>query len=188
MRRDWPPFEVVIFDCDSTLTTIEGIDELTGLNGRKADISALTEQAMNGTVPLETVYRHRLELLRVTRAQVRQLRSLYRKNTVRGVEVELKGKGMTELVKPVTVALLKGLLDFTLSEPVNFVNSPALAAERGIAVSQTRGMNLAEWRLGRDRPGGAALSFVNLDQPITNTQLEELKHLPQVTEAKLVQL
>ncbi|MFV2044111.1 MAG: ACT domain-containing protein [Anaerolineales bacterium] len=178
------------------------------------------------------------------------------------IEVELKGEGMTELVKPITVALLKGLLDLTLSEPVNYVNAPTVAAERGIVVSQTRGMsladypnllscrvhweggqrliagvifggslgrivqidgfqmdalpqgrvliilsrdvpgvigevgtllsahnvNIAEWRLGRDRPGGAALSFVNLDQPVTSTQLEELKQLPQVTEAKLVRL
>ncbi|MFV2044112.1 MAG: HAD family hydrolase [Anaerolineales bacterium] len=128
MRRDWPPFEVVIFDCDSTLTTIEGIDELAGLNGRKADISALTEQAMNGTVPLETVYRHRLELLRVTRAQVRQLRPLYRKNVVPGASAVIAAL----LAHECEVFIVSGGLAEAIKDFGRFLGVPAGAGRAGM--------------------------------------------------------
>jgi len=49
-------------------------------------------------------------------------------------------------------------------------------------------VNIAEWRLGRDRPGGMALSFVNLDQPVPEAGLRELRALPQVFEARPLQL
>jgi len=54
-----PPFAAVVFDCDSTLSTIEGIEELTAGH---PEIAALTSKAMEGLVPLEEVYGKRLEL------------------------------------------------------------------------------------------------------------------------------
>lgn len=64
-------FRTVVFDCDSTLARVEGIDELAG---RYADeIRALTEGAMEGTIPLEEVYGRRLAIIRPTRAQVESL-------------------------------------------------------------------------------------------------------------------
>ena len=54
-----PPFEGVVFDCDSTLSTIEGIEELTAGH---VEIAELTAAAMAGAVPLEEVYGRRLEL------------------------------------------------------------------------------------------------------------------------------
>ncbi len=70
-----PPYGTLVFDCDSTLSSIEGIDELAG--PRKAEIAALTERAMAGEVPLEAVYGRRLELLRPTREQVAALGQQY---------------------------------------------------------------------------------------------------------------
>jgi phosphoserine phosphatase len=61
-------FASVIFDCDSTLARIEGIDQLAG--PFRAEISALTDAAMDGAVPLEAVYGRRLEIIRPTRAEV----------------------------------------------------------------------------------------------------------------------
>ena len=58
------PFRTVLFDCDSTLSTIEGIEELAAAN--RPEIVALTEAAMRGEVPLETVYAKRLELVQPT--------------------------------------------------------------------------------------------------------------------------
>jgi phosphoserine phosphatase len=52
----------VVFDCDSTLCAIEGIDELGA--SMRAEVEALTEAAMRGDVPLEAVYGRRLELIR----------------------------------------------------------------------------------------------------------------------------
>jgi len=54
-----PPFAGVVFDCDSTLSTIEGIEELTAGH---VEIAELTAAAMAGAVPLEEVYGRRLEL------------------------------------------------------------------------------------------------------------------------------
>src|SRR5262245_28077291 len=56
-----PPFERIVFDCDSTLSRIEGIEELAGKH--KAEIAALTAQAMEGKVPLEEVYGRRLQIV-----------------------------------------------------------------------------------------------------------------------------
>lgn len=65
----------VVFDCDSTLADIEGIDELAGdLIG---EIQALTTAAMEGRVPLEEVYGRRLEILRPTRDRVDAIGDLY---------------------------------------------------------------------------------------------------------------
>ena len=72
-----PPrgFASVVFDCDSTLARIEGIDELAG---EHADaIRALTDAAMQGEVALEEVYGRRLEIIRPTRAQVAALGRRY---------------------------------------------------------------------------------------------------------------
>jgi phosphoserine phosphatase len=70
-----PPYGTLIFDCDSTLASIEGIDELAG--ARKAEISRLTERAMAGEVPLEAVYAKRLEMLRPDRTAIDELGRLY---------------------------------------------------------------------------------------------------------------
>ena len=61
-------FASVIFDCDSTLARIEGIDHLAG--PFRDRIAALTDAAMQGAVPLEDVYGRRLEIIQPTRAQV----------------------------------------------------------------------------------------------------------------------
>ncbi len=74
---DWPPFEIVIFDCDSTSSTVEGIDELARWVGKEAEVAALTQPAMNGELPLEAVYSRRLELLHPTREHLQRLGQLY---------------------------------------------------------------------------------------------------------------
>jgi D-3-phosphoglycerate dehydrogenase len=49
-------------------------------------------------------------------------------------------------------------------------------------------VNIAEWRLGRDRPGGTALSFINLDSPVPPEGLVALRALPQVVDVHTVAL
>ena len=68
-------FASVVFDCDSTLAAIEGIDELAGADA--AEIRALTDRAMRGEVPLESVYGLRLARIRPSRAQVEALGRAY---------------------------------------------------------------------------------------------------------------
>lgn len=66
---------VVVFDCDSTLTAIEGIDELAST--RRAEVEELTAAAMRGEVPLEAVYGRRLELIRPDRGSIARLARQY---------------------------------------------------------------------------------------------------------------
>ena len=68
-------FKTVVFDCDSTLSTIEGIEELA--REHRAEVEALTEEAMRGTIPLEQVYGRRLELVRPPRGRVLALGQRY---------------------------------------------------------------------------------------------------------------
>ncbi|HEX7918943.1 MAG TPA: hypothetical protein VF454_06025, partial [Gemmatimonadales bacterium] len=58
-------FRTVVLDVDSTLTGIEGIDWLAARRdpGTAAQIAALTGRAMNGEVPIESLYGRRLDLV-----------------------------------------------------------------------------------------------------------------------------
>ncbi|HVG23844.1 MAG TPA: HAD-IB family phosphatase [Thermoanaerobaculia bacterium] len=76
-------YRFIFFDVDSTLVTIEGIDVLANGN---PEIVRLTEQAMNGEVPVDQVYARRLEIIRPTRADVAALGQQYIAAMVDGVE------------------------------------------------------------------------------------------------------
>lgn len=78
----WLPSDIIIFDCDSTLTLIEGIDELGRLAGQGAEIAALTRRAMEGDTPLESIYEKRMAAVRPTRAQMRAVKKAYRDHAV----------------------------------------------------------------------------------------------------------
>jgi hypothetical protein len=52
------PFNLVCFDCDSTLVSIEGIDELARLKGQFDHIADLTRRAMNGELKIEMCLRN----------------------------------------------------------------------------------------------------------------------------------
>jgi phosphoserine phosphatase len=65
----------VVFDCDCTLSAIEGVDELAV--EQRAAIAKLTDAAMTGAVPLEAVYGRRLALIQPDRTRVRALAGLY---------------------------------------------------------------------------------------------------------------
>ena len=68
-------YRTVIFDCDSTLSALEGIEELAA--GHRDQVASLTEAAMRGEVPLEEVYGRRLDLIRPTRQAVDDLVARY---------------------------------------------------------------------------------------------------------------
>ena len=80
-------FDVICFDCDSTLSKIEGIDELAKRVGLGDELSKLTDAAMNGDVALEDVYAKRLNLIKPSRADIEWLSNLYISELVDGVEV-----------------------------------------------------------------------------------------------------
>ena len=82
------PYTRIAFDCDSTLSRIEGIEELARLdaaarnaNGagelRQNQLRELTEAAMSGKVPLQEVYARRLALVSPRRNDVATLGRRY---------------------------------------------------------------------------------------------------------------
>jgi len=84
-----PPFATVVFDCDSTLSSIEGICELAGAR-HAAELATLTAMVMNGGAPLEEVYGRRLEIVRPTRSDVQRVGERYIETLLPNVE-ELVG-------------------------------------------------------------------------------------------------
>jgi phosphoserine phosphatase len=58
--------KLICFDCDSTLSSIEGIDELARIRGREvfSRVEALTTEAMNGLVRMEDVFGLRMDIVR----------------------------------------------------------------------------------------------------------------------------
>lgn len=181
---------------------------------------------------------------------------------VRRVEIEAKGDIVAGLVRAIAAGVLMGVLSQDGISPINYINAPVLAAERGIATTQTIGINgldypnlivcrayseqgehllagvlfaggeprivqvddyrleakpegivlvmqnrdvpgvigqvgtilsayevnIGEWRLGRDQPGGEALSFINLDSEPPAAVLDALSKIKALTRVTLVKL
>lgn len=77
----WPHFDHIFFDCDSTLSEIEGIDILAENAGKKQAVEALTKAAMEGQLGLEDVYAKRLAAIKPTQKDIRDIKRAY-KNTI----------------------------------------------------------------------------------------------------------
>jgi phosphoserine phosphatase len=107
-------FASVVLDVDSTLTSLEGIDWLAALRGEDVarEITALTDRAMAGEIPLESVYAERLAIIRPTRIEVAALGHAYVKAVQPGAralcavlaqsgsEVTLLSGGLREAILP----------------------------------------------------------------------------------------
>lgn len=83
-------FDVICFDCDSTLSRVEGIDELARRNGLFEQVAALTDAAMNGELALEEVYGKRLAMIKPDKAAMDWLADLYIAEMVDGVAETIK--------------------------------------------------------------------------------------------------
>lgn len=80
---DWTGADIVFLDCDSTMSRIEGIDELALRAG--IDVAALTSRAMSGELPLHQVYRERLQLIKPGAEDFAWLAALYGETALPGV-------------------------------------------------------------------------------------------------------
>jgi phosphoserine phosphatase len=78
----WPPYRHVIFDCDSTLTQVEGIDVLAAGAGKADEIERLTNLAMNGEIDLEDVYGERLLAISPSQTDIAGIRQVYKQQAV----------------------------------------------------------------------------------------------------------
>jgi phosphoserine phosphatase len=87
--------KLICFDCDSTLSALEGIDELARARGPEifARVEAMTNEAMNGKISVEAVFGRRLEIIQPRRA-----------------DVEAVGRRYVETIEPTAKATLAGLV------------------------------------------------------------------------------
>ena len=83
-------FEIICFDCDSTLSRIEGIDECAKTVGLGSEMAALTNAAMNGELALEAIYQKRLDLIKPDKEAIKSLADLYISEMVTGVSEVFK--------------------------------------------------------------------------------------------------
>lgn len=95
--------KIICFDCDSTLSGIEGIDEMGRLRGPAvfAEVERMTTDAMNGKIPIESVFGGRLELIRPSRAEVVEIGRRYIENvepTAKRTVKKLQERGWTAVV------------------------------------------------------------------------------------------
>ncbi len=117
-RRE-PPYRAVVFDCDSTLSAIEGIEELAREASAEVrrELAELTAQAMQGTLPLEEVFGRRLALVRPSRAALAAVAERYCATALPGAaavvaalqslgkRVTVVSGGLTDAVAPFAAAL-----------------------------------------------------------------------------------
>ena len=95
--------QLLCFDCDSTLSAIEGVDELARARGPKvfAEVEAMTNDAMNGLLTVEAVFRRRLEIIQPRRADVAAVGRRYVETvepTARETVAALAARGWTPVI------------------------------------------------------------------------------------------
>ncbi len=80
--------KLLFIDCDSTLSEIEGIDELARLSDPAifAEVVTLTNAAMDGEIPLDEVFRKRMDIIKPDRKLVEEVGRRYLETIVPGVE------------------------------------------------------------------------------------------------------
>jgi len=71
--------KLICLDCDSTLSAIEGVDEMARLRGPEvtARVEAMTREAMDGLIRVEDVFSRRLEIIRPRREDAAAVGRLY---------------------------------------------------------------------------------------------------------------
>ena len=82
--------DYVLFDCDSTLSSLEGIDELAKQIGVHEQLVPLTEAAMEGKVILDEVYKKRVELIQPDRQAIEWLAQRYIETLVDDADVVIE--------------------------------------------------------------------------------------------------
>ncbi|PKM13047.1 MAG: haloacid dehalogenase [Gammaproteobacteria bacterium HGW-Gammaproteobacteria-3] len=114
-------FDRICFDFDSTLSRIEGIDELAKRAGLGPEMARLTDAAMNGEVPLEAIYERRLALIKPDRQAIDWLAELYLREIVEGV-AEVFG---ALLAQGKAVYIISGGLRQAIEPMARWLNLPA---------------------------------------------------------------
>jgi phosphoserine phosphatase len=152
--------KLFFIDCDSTLSTIEGIDELARARGAGVfqQVAALTDAAMNGEVPLDEVFPRRMEMIRPDRAACDAVAALYVREMVPGAEetvAALKAAGWLPVIvsggfAPLIAPLAARLgIDHVEAVPLHLDDDGCyLGYDRGYPTTRNLGKNeiIREWK------------------------------------------
>ena len=162
-------FDVVCFDCDSTLSRIEGIDELARRAGVEHEVAPLTTAAMTGELALDAVYGKRLALVQPDEASIDWLARLYVEEMVAGAretvdalrgagtEVHIVSGGLRQAIFPLADALAipsshVHAVDVTLADNGTYVDF-----DRASPLARSEGKALVCGTLGK---GGRTVALV----------------------------
>ncbi|MCE0722929.1 MULTISPECIES: HAD-IB family phosphatase [Legionella] len=80
------PIDTFFFDCDGTLSLIEGINELATMNGVAQQVHEITERCMGQTGMTPNDYQQRLSYVQPTREQIEELAERYKRNIAPGAQ------------------------------------------------------------------------------------------------------
>lgn len=70
---------------------------------------------------------------------------LARQRRIHTVEIEVQGDGLREIIRPLAVAMLKGMLKPYNGRDVNYASAPLVAAEQGIRIRQSQGLQQVDY-------------------------------------------
>jgi len=98
-----PTSKLLFLDCDSTLSAIEGVDELALLKGDKAfaAVKKLTDKAMDGQIAIGDIFSKRLKIIQPNRSDVDVVAQLYIDNiepTAHATVAAAKQRGWTPVM------------------------------------------------------------------------------------------
>jgi len=147
--------QMLISDMDSTMITVECIDELADFVGKKAEVAAITERAMNGELNFESALRERVALLAGLPEQALQeaydervkmmggAKELVAHMREQGAQCILVSGGFTFFTSRVREALgfhedYSNLLEIKDGRLTGFVTPPILGKEAKLATLHTR--------------------------------------------------
>ncbi|MBP7143117.1 MAG: HAD-IB family phosphatase [Opitutaceae bacterium] len=94
---------LLLLDCDSTLSAIEGIDELGRVRGEAVfkSVEAMTHDAMEGRIPVEAVFARRLEIIQPRLQDVKSVGQRYLETvepTAVGMLRQVRSSGWTPII------------------------------------------------------------------------------------------
>ncbi|NPB08772.1 MAG: phosphoglycerate dehydrogenase [Thermodesulfobacteria bacterium] len=139
---DYPLFQLENFICTPHLgaSTVEA-QKNVALAVASQVVDFLVHGVVRNAVNMPSVSAELLPVLKpylVLAEKLGALQAQLAEGPIQEVHIEYQGDVANLDTKPLTVALLKGLLAPALREDVNYVNAPIRAKERGIKVTESR--------------------------------------------------
>jgi phosphoserine phosphatase len=154
--------KLVLIDCDSTLSAIEGIDELARLRGDQTFLAVeeMTRAAMEGGVSMESIFARRLELIEPRESELLSIGQRYIEQVEptaletigllrqAGWEVAIVSGGFTQAIQP-----LADFLGISRVEAVRLrfdAQGRYLGFEAESPTARTRGKNEVARRMRKE--------------------------------------